>query len=99
MDLLLLWEGRDVSSRIALRHLSCPQHHVLSAKDDTGEETDLWAVGPRGQTLKTVWTEGAPGVPTQAPVLITPEEPQVLITVEGQSVVSFGHRGKFLSAH
>ena len=27
-----------------------------------------------------------PGVPTQAPVLITPEEPQVLITVGGQSV-------------
>ena len=27
-----------------------------------------------------------PGVPTQAPVLITPEEPRVLITVGGQSV-------------
>ena len=27
-----------------------------------------------------------PGVPTQAPVLITPEEPQVLITVGGQSI-------------
>ena len=25
-------------------------------------------------------------VPTQAPILITPEEPQVLITVRGQSV-------------
>ena len=27
-----------------------------------------------------------PQVPTQAPLLITPEEPQALITVRGQSV-------------
>ena len=31
-------------------------------------------------------TEGARGVPTQAPILITPEEPRILITVGGQSV-------------
>ena len=34
----------------------------------------------------TIRTEGAPGVPTQAPVLITPEEPPVLIILGGQSV-------------
>ena len=39
------------------------------------------------------------GVPTQAPVPITPEEPQVLITVGGQSVDFFGHWGNFLCAH
>ena len=36
--------------------------------------------------LKTIRTEVAQAVPTQAPVLITPEEPQVLITLGGQSV-------------
>ena len=32
---------------------------VRSAKDHTGEETTLWGVGPKGWTLKTIWTEGA----------------------------------------
>jgi len=44
------------------------------------------------------------GVPTQAPIPITPEEPKVLITVAGwrgggQSVDVFGHWGNFLCAH
>ena len=46
----------------------------------------LFRSGLRGRILKTIRTEGAPGVPTQAPVLITPEEPRVLIIVGGQSV-------------
>ena len=40
MDLLLLWK-RGISSWIALRHLSRPGLHVLSAKDHIGEETAL----------------------------------------------------------
>ena len=44
------------------------------------------------------WDWRCLGVPTQVFVLITPEEPQVLITVEGQSI-SFGYSGKFLCAH
>ena len=60
MSLLLLWKRRDISSRIAVRHLSCPRFHVLSAKDHTGEETALQGVGPRGQTIRI---EGAWGYP------------------------------------
>ena len=36
------------STQEAIRHLSHPQLHVLSAKDHTGEETALRGVGPRG---------------------------------------------------
>ena len=79
-------ERRGTSSGIALRHLSRPRLHVRSAKDHTGRETAPRSVGLQGRTLKTIRTEGAPGVPTQAPVLITPEEPWVLIIVGGQSV-------------
>ena len=49
MDLLLLWEGGDISSGIALRHLSHHWLHVQSAKDHTGEETTLSGVGIRSQ--------------------------------------------------
>ena len=40
----------------------------------------------RGRALKTIRTEGSPGVPIQAPILITHEESRILITVGGQSV-------------
>ena len=68
-------ERRGISGGTALRHLSHPQLHVRSAKGHTGGETAPRGAGLRGLTLKTIGTEGAPGVPTQAPVLITPEEP------------------------
>ena len=71
---------------------------VWSAKDHTGEEIALQGVGPRGQTLKTIGTEGAPGSPQQPPILITLEEPWVLITVRANHLISFGHLGKFLCA-
>ena len=86
MGLLLLWKGGGISSRIALRHLSHPRLHVQSAKDHTGEETALQSVGPRAQTLKVIRTHDSPVVLTQVPILITPEEPWVLVTVRGQSV-------------
>ena len=41
-----------------------------------------------------------PGVPTQAPILMIPEEPQVFNTCGGSiSQFSFGHWGNFLCAH
>ena len=76
-------ERRGTSRGIALRHLSRPRLHV---KDHTGRETAPRGVGLRSRTLKTIRTEGARGVPTQAPVLITPEESRVLIIMGGQSV-------------
>ena len=79
-------ERRGTSVGIAFRHLSCPLLHVRSAKDHTERETAPRCVGFRGRTLKTIRTEVAHAVPTQAPVLITPEEPWVLITLGGQSV-------------
>ena len=86
-------ERRGTSSRIALRHLSCPWHHVQSAKDHTGEETALWGIGPRGCTLRTLRTEGAWGSP-QTPILIMPEEPQVLITVGANQSIFFWTLGQ-----
>ena len=56
-------ERRGNSSRIALRHLSFPRLHVRSARDHTGGETALRSIGFRGQTLKTIRTEGDRGSP------------------------------------
>ena len=50
-------ERRGTSSGIALRLLSHPWVHVLSSKDRTGE-TAPRDIGPRGQTLRTIKTEG-----------------------------------------
>ena len=56
-------ERRGTASGIALKHLSHAQLHVQSAKDHTGRETAPKGIGFRGQTLKTIRTEGAPGSP------------------------------------
>ena len=40
-----------------------PRLYVRSAKDHSGRETALRGVGLRGQTLKTIRTEGAQGSP------------------------------------
>ena len=76
-------KGRDTSIGIALRHPSCTRLHVQSTKDHTGRETALRGIGLRGQTLKTIRTEGAQGSPHT--ILITPEESRMLIIVGGQS--------------
>ena len=60
-------ERRGTTSGIALRHLSRPRLHVRSAKDHTGRETACSGVGLRGQTLKTIRTEGAWGSPHKLP--------------------------------
>ena len=44
--LTIMVEKRNISSEIALGHLSHTQLHVQSAKDHTGEETALRGVGP-----------------------------------------------------
>ena len=80
--LAITMERRGTSSGIALGHLSHPQLRVWSAKDHPGGETAPRGVGLRGLTLKTIRTE-VPGGPHTTPVLITPEEPQVLIAVGG----------------
>ena len=60
-------ERRGTSSGIALRYPSHPRLHVQSAKDHTGRENALRSVGFRGQTLKTIRTEGAWGFPHKLP--------------------------------
>ena len=52
-------ERRGPSRGIALRHLSLPRLHFLSARDHTGGETAHRGVGFRGWTLKTIRTEVA----------------------------------------
>ena len=60
-------EKRDTSNKIALRHLSHTQLQVRSTKDHTRKETALRGIGLRGQTLKTIKTEGALGSPHKLP--------------------------------
>ena len=60
-------ERRGTSSGIALRHPSRSWLHVRSAKDHTGRETAPRGIGLRGQTLKTIRTEGAWGFPHKLP--------------------------------
>ena len=60
-------EKRDTSNKIALRHLSHTWLQVWSTKDHTRKETALRGIGLRGQTLKTIKTEGALGSPHKLP--------------------------------
>ena len=73
MDLLLLWKGG--ASQAGLPQASKPAA-PWSAKDHTREEAALQGVGPRVRLSRQVGLS-VPGVPTQAPILITPEEPWV----------------------
>ena len=60
-------ERRGTSSGIALRHLCCPWIHVQSARDHIGGETAPRGIGFRGQTLKTIRTEGSQASPHKFP--------------------------------
>ena len=77
-------ERRGTSSGIALRHLSRPRLHVCKGlhwkRDCPQRRRSLESDSQDNQDWR------CPGVPTQAPVLITPEESRVLIIVGGQSV-------------
>ena len=50
----------------------------------------------QGSDSQDNWDQRCLGVPTQAPNLLTPEEPQVLIPGGPISQFSFGHQGNFL---
>ena len=97
--LIITVERRGISSGIARRHLSCPWLHVWSAKDHAGGETALWGIGPRGQTLRTIRTEGAQG-PHTTP---HPNNPWGTLGINNCggpiSQFFFGHWGKFLCPH
>ena len=84
--LAITMKSGDTSSRVVLRHLSCPWLHVQSAKDHNGEDAALSAISPRGQTLKTIRTKMSEG-PHKSSVLITPEELQVLTTLGGNQLI------------
>ena len=83
--LAIIVERRGTASRIALRCLSCPQLHVQSARDHSEGETDPRGVRFQGSDSQDNQDWRCLAVPTQAPILITSEEPQVLITVRDQS--------------
>ena len=56
-------ESRGISSEVALRGLSRPWLPVWSVKDHPGGQTAPRGTGLRGQTLRTIRTEGAQGSP------------------------------------
>ena len=60
-------EKRGISSKVALRNLSCPWLPVQSIKDHPGGETAPRGVSPRGQALGTIRTEGVWGSPHKLP--------------------------------
>ena len=79
--LIITAERRGISSGFALRHLSCPWLQVCKG-------TYWWRdcplrCRPQGSDSQDNLDWRCPGVPTKAPVLITPEEPRVLITGGG----------------
>ena len=78
-------ERRGTSSRIALRHLCHPGLQVRSARDHTGRDGPQ-RCGFQGSDSQNNQDCMCPQVPTEAPFLITPEEPWALITVGGQSI-------------
>ena len=79
--LVITMESGDTSSRIVLRHLSCPELHVQSAKDHTGEEAALRSVSPRGQILKTIRTKDATHTGEEAALRSVSPRGQILKTI------------------
>ena len=64
--LVITVDRRGISREVALRCLSHPWLSIRSEKDRTGGETVPRGVGPRGQTLRTIRTEGAWGPHTSS---------------------------------
>ena len=94
--LIITVERRGISSGIALRHLICPG---LVCQGPHWRRDCPLMCRPHGSDSQDNPDWRYLGVPTQAPILITPEETQVLITVGGNQSISFGHWGNFLCAH
>ena len=83
--LVITVEGGAFQVGLFLGIWAAPWLHVQSAKDHNWEETALQGVGTRCQALKTIRTKIPQGSTHTKPILVTPEEPWVLITVGGQS--------------
>ena len=89
MSLLLLWEGR--ASQAELPPAPCPVCKGPHWKRECPPRFRF-----QGSDSQDNWDQRCLGVPTQAPNLLTPEEPQVLIPGGPISQFSFGHQGNFL---
>ena len=83
--LVITVERRVISCEVALRHLSCPSS-MFSLQRTILEKRLPSRCRPQGSDSQDNQDWRCFRVPTQAPILITPEEPQVLIIVAGQSV-------------
>ena len=85
MGLLLLWKGGHLKQ-------NCPQASKPPLAPCLVCKGPHWKRDcPQGCRFQGSYSQDnedgrCPGVPTQAPILVTPEEPQVLITVGGQFV-------------
>ena len=75
--LLITVERRGISSGIDLRHLSRPLAPRPVCKGLYWRRDFPLRCRTQGSDSQGNQDEGAPGVPTQAPILITPEEPQL----------------------
>ena len=95
MNLLLLWKGRASQAGLPSGTKPSPAPGLI-CKGPYWRRDCPPRCRPQGLDSQDNQDWRCPGVPTQAPVLVTPEEPRVLITVEGQSIFSFGHWGNFL---
>ena len=91
-DWLAIAEERSgISSEVALRSLSTSPHTPTPALCPVCKGPPWRTDWPQMCRLQGSDSQGnqdwrCPGVPTQAPILIIPEEPRVLITVGGQWV-------------
>ena len=81
--LVITVEGGAFQVGLFLGIWAAPWLHVQSAKDHNWEETALQGVGTRCQALKTIRTKIPQGSTHTKPILVTPEEPWVLIIVGG----------------
>ena len=85
---VIIVQRRDISSGITLSCLSHPwlHVHVHVCKGPHWRRDCPLKCRPQGSESQDNLDWRCPGVPTQAPILITPKEPWVLITVGGQSI-------------
>ena len=95
--LVITVEKRGISSKIALRYLSCPWLHVQSAGDHTGEETALQGVGPRGGISRQSGLK-VPRGPHTSPYSNNTWGTPGINNCGGhiRALYSFGHWGNFL---
>ena len=85
MSLLLLWKGG--ASQVGLPSgIQAALSSMYVCKGPHWRRDSFPRLRPQGLDSQGKWDWRCPGIPTQALILKTPEEPQVLITVAGQPV-------------